>query len=265
MATKIPKEIEILIDEITKDADEVDKASEGLIPYYLDVIDGVIENKIKGMVSIKQFKYFESCRFKFKALWYIHQKIEELDEEYSNFVDFCIKNNNFKYFKKLSTYSYEQYHFFPFFEAIEFENILEKGKACLDSFSKAIGVIFGESPNNIDQLINVLKNNKKKDHRANKILNSINKETQHLRGSILNPKQTGKKSLRDLISHRERADVYFLISKNENGKMTYSAGALLQIMHPELTLFTNNILIKDIATNIWFYTFQLLQNSFKAI
>jgi hypothetical protein len=115
-----------------------------------------------------------------KGLWYIQQNVEALDNQYKKFLQLCITENALH---KLSlTGDKECYFYFPFYEALEFENLLSQGKACLDCFSKALGSIYNENPNNIDKLLNVLKLQSKTDI-IDKTLSFIN-EKDRLHGVI---------------------------------------------------------------------------------
>lgn len=235
---------------------------EGLEPYYGDV-DGIVDNVIKGAVTKGQLKHFEACKFKVKALWYIKDKIEELDNRYLKSVSLCMEEENFSHFVKLPSDTGYEYEYFPFFEAIEFENILSQGKACFDTFSKAVGSLFNECPNNLEKLEVVLKHNvAKRDKRAGEVLKTIH-FADKIKGVILDPKVGNKKSIRDLISHQEKANIKFLVSKNKDGKFTCSKGALLGFRHPQMVLL-NNYLVNNIASAIWYYTMITVEKSFKA-
>lgn len=266
MRYKLSKKARELIREYTKDLSKIDKARDRVEPYYMWEIDGVVNDIIKAKVTPRQFKYFEACKFKMKGLWYIKDKMEEWDEKTAKFVNLCIKEKTFDYFIKINseeTTLNEAYSYFPFFVALEFENLLMQGKACLDAFSKAIGCVFGESPGNIDKLIKVLEGKQRRDQRAGKVLKII-KQSRYLKGVVLDPKRKGKKSVRDLVTHREQAPVFFRISKAKNGKYTTSKGALLQMRHPELILLSNH-LVGNIAGNVWYDVLAVMVNSFKVV
>jgi len=260
---ELPKEILAAIDEITKNADDIDKAADGLFPFNQYAIDGIFEEKIKPNLSDSQAKYFYSTTIKFKHLWQITKKIEKLDEQYLNFVNFCIEKNEFRpqHYTKATTNSSYFYFLYPFYEAIEFENMLFHGKACLDCFSLAIGSLFKQNTQKLDSLLNALTSLANNNHMASKILNCIKTEETSLRGLTLDPKKEGEKSVRDLISHWQKAPIQFQIYKNKNGEFSTTSGAILDMDHPNISL-KSNYLVKNIASNIWYYTLNIISNSF---
>lgn len=261
MTIKLPKEARKLLNELTKDLSAIDKARDKIEPYYSWESDGIIDDIIQHKVSAKQFKYFEACKFKVKALWYIKKNLENWDERNRKFVKLCVKEKNFQHMKQApSNYPY-LYSYFPFFEAVEFENLLMQGKAFLDTLSKALGCLFKESPNNVEQLEKVLRKYSAKDVRAKNLL-SIITSTKRLKGVIVNPKREGKKSIRDLVAHREKIDIKFWIWKNKQGKLTYSKNAVLEMWHPEIE-HLDNYLVINIASKIWYYALGTMVNSFK--
>lgn len=236
----------------------IEQFKDNLEPHY-DNLDHIIENIIRPAVSDGKFKYFEACRFKIKSIWYIERKIETLDDQYKKFLSLCISENAL-YKLKLSG-DKDCYFYFPFYEALEFENLLSHGKSCLDCFSKAIGSVYDESPNNIKSLINVLKSKPRND-RIDKLLSFI-EEAERLHGVIVDPKTNGKKSLRDLINHRERVDIFFNLRMDQDtGKYALSKGALLNMKHPEIIKFPN-YLVTEISTKIWFLLLGIIENCFK--
>ena len=238
----------------------IDQFKDDLEPHY-ENLDHIVEDIIRPVISMKSFKYFEACRFKMKAIWYIQRKVEALDNQYKNFLSLCISENVLN--KLLLTGDKDCYFYVPFYEAVEFENLLSQGKACLDCFSKAIGSIHNESPSNIDKLINVLES-KPKNHKIDKLLGFI-KESDRLSGVIIDPKSNKKKSLRDLISHRERADIFFRIRLDDNtGEYVLSKGALLNMRHPEVSRFSN-YLVSEISAKVWFLLLGIIENCFKVL
>jgi hypothetical protein len=213
------------------------------------------------VIPTKRFKYFEACRFKLKAIYYIQNKIESLDSRYKKFLSFCIGESALH--KLTLSGDKECYFYVPFYEALEFENLLSQGKACLDCFSKAIGSIYKESPNNIDKLLNVLKS-KPKNHKIDKLMSFI-KESYRLKGVIIDPNSNVKKSIRDLISHRERIDIFFSIRlEDSTGKYVLSNGALLNMRHPEISRFPN-YLVTEISAKVWFLLFGIIENCLKVL
>jgi hypothetical protein len=236
----------------------IDQFKDDLEPHY-DNLDHIVGNIIRPLIPMKKFKYFEACRFKLKAIYYIQNKIESLDSQYKKFLSLFITENALH---KLSLTGDEDCYFYvPFYEALEFENLLSQGKACLDCFSKAIGSIYNESPNNIDRLLNILKS-KPKNHKIDKLLSFI-KKSDRLNGVIIDPKSNEKKSIRDLISHRERIDIFFRIRLDHNtGKYVLSNGALLNMRHPEISRFPN-YLVTEISAKVWFLLLGIIENCFR--
>jgi hypothetical protein len=236
----------------------IDEFKDALEPPYNN-LDHIIEDIIRPMISVEKFKYFEACRFKMKAIYYIQKKVETLDSQYRKFLSLCIAKDALH---KLSlTASKDCYFYVPFYEAFEFENLLSQGKACLDCFSKAIGSMYNESPNNIDKLVNVLKL-KPKNHKIDKLLRFI-RESYRLNGVLIDPMSKGKKSIRDIISHRERIDIFFSIRLDRNtGKYVLSDGALLNMRHPEISQFPNYF-VTVISAKVWYLLLGIIENCFK--
>ena len=236
----------------------IDQFKNDLEPHY-DNLDHIVEDIIRPVIPTKRFKYFEACRFKMKAIYYIQNKVESLDSQYKTFLSLCIAENALH--KLTLTGDKECYFYVPFYEALEFENLLSQGKACLDCFCKAIGSIYNESPNNIDKLLNVLKS-KPQDPKIDKLLSFI-RESDRLNGVIIDPKSNKKKSIRDLISHRERIDIFFTLRLDQNtGKYVLSNGALLNMRHPEISRFPN-YLVTEISAKVWFLLLGIIENCFK--
>jgi hypothetical protein len=237
---------------------DVENLQDNLEPHY-DNIDNIVERVIQPKVSNNQFKYFEACQFKIKGIWSLYNRIQILDNHYKKYLSLCISKNVIRKLKLRG--NSDCYFYFPFYEALEFENLLGQGKACLDCFSKAIGSMYGESPNNIDKLLSVLEG--KKDDKVNKIIEPLRKAKEKLRGSIIDPKK-GRKGIRDLISHRERIDIFFTIRPDAKEKRyILSEGALLNFKHPEIDKFPN-YLVKEISAKIWSLLFGIIENCFSA-
>jgi hypothetical protein len=235
----------------------IEQLKDTLEPHY-DNLDHIIDGLIRPAISPQRFKYFEACRFKMKAIWYIQRNVEALDSQYKKLLSLCISENALH---KLSlTGDKVCYFYFPFYEALEFENLLSQGKACLDCFSKALGSVYNESPSNIDRLINVLMQ-KPKNHKIDKTLGFIN-EAYRLNGVIVDPKTNKKKSLRDLISHRERIDIFFTIRLDHNkAEYVLSHGALVNMKHPEILRFPN-YRVTEISAKVWFLLLGIIENCF---
>jgi hypothetical protein len=236
-----------------------------LEPHYdeLDVLVDKIVNS--GKVSASQSKYFEACRFKVKVLWYISQKIESLDRQYREHISAYTGSEDLSDLKlhKIEDRQSDFYIYYPFFEALEFENLLSQGKSCLDCFAKAVGSLYRESPNNIDTLSRVLRENHL-DETTKQLLDFID-ESKRLHGVIIDPNKGGKKSIRDLIAHRERIDIFFVIRKDAAGKIaSISEGALLNMRHCEFMRFPN-YLVRDVSSKVWFLALGIVQNCFKVL
>ncbi len=231
-----------------------------------DELDGLIDEIVNsGRVSELQAKYFEACRFKVKALWHISKRIEAFDSRYREYLSICIGEGELEQMqlKKVTESQESVYTYFPFFEAVEFENLLSQAKSCLDCFAKAVGSIYNESPNNIDSLSKVLRENHLNET-TKKLLAFID-ESKRLHGVVIDPKKGGKKSIRDLIAHRERIDIFFIIRKSTDGaSCTLSEGALLNMRHREFVLFPN-YLVLNVSLKVWFLVLGILQNCFRVL
>jgi hypothetical protein len=226
-----------------------------LEPYW-EELDGLVQEKIRPAVRATHFKYFDACRFKLKALWYINSRVEDLDLKYGCMVDSLLNQETSDRFVKNDDGSWS---YFPFFEALEFENLLNQGKACLDCFSKAVGSTFGELPNNLSKLENVLKSNEGKNHRRGtqvyKLLQKIAEARNRLDGIVLDP-GNGKKSIRDLVSHREHASIHFRITQSQRR----SPNALVKSDHPEIARLPN-YRVTEISEMVWYHTRKLVEKS----
>jgi hypothetical protein len=243
---------------------EIENFKDKLEPHY-ETLDHIVDDIIRHKVSEKQFKFFDACRFKLKAIWYILKRIEELDNEYKNYLLLCKSNDALEGLPLTKSKDWsEKYNlFFPFFEAVEFENLLTQGKSCLDVFSKAVGSLYapGSLPKNLKGLIKILES--KSNEKISKLLEFIYHEHK-LHGVIIDPiSKKGKKSLRDLIIHYERADIFFTIRKDdETHEHILSSGAIVNMRHPEIAKLPN-YLVTEIANKVWFLLLGIVENCFR--
>lgn len=235
----------------------VEDLQDKLEPYWEDV-DGLIEQAMQPIVPHKCFKYFEACRFKLKSLWYLTSRVSELDEEYGQLLDRFLAAGNFTRFTPNDDGSSS---YFPYFEALEFENLLSQGKACLDCFAKAVGSTFGNLPNNVSSLVTVLRQEKGRavGGVASELLNKIATAESRLKGVVLDPGREGKTSIRDLISHRERAMIHFRI--NKAGRTAF---ALVRSDHPGLVRLPN-YRVTELSNRVWYHTHRLIAESFPIV
>jgi hypothetical protein len=227
-----------------------------LEPYWEEV-DGLVQEKIRFVVAPAHFKHFDACRFKLKALWYINSRVEDLDLRYGQLVDSFLNQETYDRFVKGDDGSWS---YFPFFEAVEFENLLTQSKACLDCFSKAVGSTFGELPNNVSALERVLRSkqsdNNRRTAQAEKLLQKIDEAKDRLTGIVLDPGNDGKKSIRDLVSHREHASIHFRITRAQQR----SSNALINGAHPEIVRLPN-YRVTEISETVWYHTKKLVEES----
>jgi hypothetical protein len=239
--------------------------NDGLFPFWTSDIDGMVEGPIKRQVNRKHFKYFEACKTKVKILFYICNRIKMLDSEYLKFVKARVSKNNFQGFSKDTFYGREAYSFFPFFEAFEFENILYQGKACLDTFSKAIGSPYKNLPKNLDSLKKVLAPHRN-EIKIRKVLGIIEDHEKHLRGLTLKiPGSPTKRSLRDLSTHFEKLDIKFVVRTDEKPYFIFE-GAVLNMEHESIyRTCTTNFKIMNISDTIWYHTSRILTESFEIL
>jgi hypothetical protein len=242
----------------------VKKLKDALEPHY-DNLDYIVDDIIRLKVPEGQFKFFDACRFKVKSIWYIRKRIEELDNDYLKFLSLCISEDSLEELSliKNKDWGEEYYLYFPFFEAIEFENLLAQGKACLDCFSKAIGSIHspGALPRKLKSLINFLES-KSEDKKISKMLEFI-RNAHRLYGVIIDPLSNKEKSLRDLLTHYERVDIFFTIRMDKDTReYVLSDGALVNMRHPRITRFSN-YRVADIADKMWFLLLGIVENCFK--
>src|SRR3990172_3316758 len=188
-----------------------------LEPHY-DELDAFVDKIVNsGTVSPSQAKYFEACRFKVKALWYISQKIESLDRQYREHISISSGDAEFSELR----------------------------------FNK------------IDALSRVLRENHL-DETTRQLLDYID-ESKRLHGVIIDPNKGGKKSIRDLIAHRERIDIFFIIRKDDAGEISsISEGALLNMRHREFVRFPNYS-VRDVSSKVWFLVLGIVQNFLKVL
>lgn len=226
-----------------------------LEPYW-DTIDGIIEEEIRSSIPSRHFKYFDACAFKLKAIWYLKCRVSDLDARYGKRVDKILAGGNLD---KLLRNPDGSWSYFPFFEALEFESLLAQGKACLDCFAKAIGSIFGELPKNISRLERLLNHKQRsgptpRRTAASELLDHIRVARFRLGGVVIDP-GTGRKSIRDLVSHREHASIHFRVTRSGR-----SAAALVRSDHPEIVRLPN-YRVTEISTRVWYHTRTLVENS----
>lgn len=243
---------------------EIEKVFEDELEPYYDNLDHIVEEIIRPKVSDNQFKFFEGCRFKLKSMWYILKRIEKLDNEYKNYLELCKAKNVLENlsFSKRKDWGEEYKLYFPFYEAVEFENLLTQGKACLDIFSKAIGSLYSPYgiPNNLKKLTSVLQSHSHEDERIHKLLQFI-EHGHRLHGIIIDPIDN-KKSLRDLVIHYEKADIFFTLRwDTETKEYIISPGAQVNMKHPELARL-QNYLVAEIANKLWFLVLGIVEKCF---
>jgi hypothetical protein len=241
--------------------ENIGKLRDILEPYQTD-LDFLTKDVIEGKVSKGNFKYFEACVFKVKVLYYIMEKVKTLDSQYKHLLESHISDNtlNELEFTNNDTIDENVKLYEPFYEIFEFENLLTQSKSCLDCYSKAIGSLFKESPNNLYRLIKVLKGNHLEEKYVKNLLDIINKNIVKLKGIVLDPNILKRKSLRDLSAHREKANIFFTIRKEDN-ECLLSDGALVNMNHNEISLLPN-YLVKNISSDVWFSTLKIVEDSF---
>jgi hypothetical protein len=231
-----------------------------LEPSY-DDFDDIIVRLIRPQVSDEIFRHFDACRFKVKALYYLYKRVQDLDKQYHKYLSLALLEKNLD-----NLHMIEQgvhYFYFPFFEAMEFENILSQGKAALDCFSLAIGSMYHHDnvPTSITALCNDLQTIKQ-NQKAKALINII-KEYERLWGLVVKPSGNEKWSIRDLINHRERVDIFFTIRLDrKTGRHLLSDGALVNNKHKGLPRF-RNYLVSEVSGKIWFMVLGIIENCFK--
>jgi len=240
---------------------EGDQAFDGLEPYWTSDIEGILE-VIKGQVTPSQYKSFEACQRQYKALWYIKKNVEKYDTRYGAAIQRALELSDFTRFQESPDPTLYEYYYHPFLENLEFESLLRTAKACLDIFSFAIGIQFGETPANLDGLEKVLTSNHGEDSKAQQVLKNLMLVDRQLRGIVLDPGRKGKKSIRDLCTHYESANIRFTIYKDKDGKHTCSRCAMIEMFHPKLTPLPN-LFVPKICNDVWYYIRKLLVSTFR--
>jgi hypothetical protein len=230
-----------------------------LEPSYQD-LDYIIDAHVRPAVSDDRFRYFEACGFKAKAIGHINRRVEQLDADYTNLLSLCVAEMRFH---ELSLKPYEGgYRYVPFYEALEFENLLSEGRALLDCFARAMGSVYGESPTTIDKLVRVLSARRESD-KAGRVVDLLREAQKRLGGVVTDPGSREKRGMTDLVGHGERVDIFFTILPNrETGRYAVSHGALLNIRHAGATRFPHHRVV-TIADKIWLLLLGLVEKCFQ--
>jgi hypothetical protein len=227
-------------------------------------IDGLVEGSVRKELTPRQFKYAEACRFKAKSLIYVRGRIEELDQNYYQLVHELLNSKDSRD-RDLFEPSERpgQRKFRPFGEVLEFEHLLVQGKACLDCLAKVIGAPYKQSPSNLEALQKVL--GQSQDPRARRVLESICCYAGHLKGLTLDPGKPGKKSLRDLITHRELLPIFFIMQENANGNTSVYKPARLDMNHREVEIVKlESPGVPALAVQVQYYTQKIFEECLKA-
>lgn len=236
------------------------KSMANLLEPHWDEVDRIVENELGGYFNMKQYKYFRATNFKLKALWYLKGNVENLESQYRDFLRERLRQGCLDEFSLggggLLTY-------YPFFLALEFENLLTQAKACLDCFSKSAGTIFGDSPSKLSKLEVVLDQRKcckdtEKAELADEILRHVKANRSFLNGTVLDP-GTGNKSIRDLISHYQEVPVHFEI----RGANTISHALVRFDGAPIIHL--PNYRVVWISKQVWLQCRNIVLKSYRAI
>lgn len=235
-----------------------------LDPYW-GPIDRLITQDLSPAVSGKSRRYFEACRLKLKAIWYLKNTVEDLDRKYGRHVDAMLGTSETD---TLPLNHDGSRSYCPFFEMVEFENLLIQAKSCLDCFARAIGAQFNENPRNLQSLEKILKQAERSSDRtirdaASGILQIIDAHKPQLIGVILDPgppphRRPGtpdRKSIRDLISHYESAPVHFRITSGRRSKT-----AEVRRDHPQLVHLINYG-VPYWSRWVWYRTRNLIEGS----
>jgi hypothetical protein len=231
---------------------------------YFDNLDHIVNEMIRPKVRGHQFKLFDACRFKIKYVWYIQKRIDELDKQYREFLLLCIARNSIEKLSltQIEEFGADYFFYFPFFEGIEFKNLLAQGKACLDLFAKGIGSIYRSDslPKNIMNLIKILKR-RSGDQKVDRILKYIYYEHK-IHGVVVDPVNEGQKALRDLVVHSGRTDIFFSIKRDEKRNYNLSKGALVNMRNPQSSTLSNYP-VTEIAAKVWLLILGIIENCFK--
>jgi len=234
-------------DKVRGMGESIDRLRGRLEPYW-EAVDGLIDENVRPIVEPTHFGHFEGCQVKMKALWYLRSRVEELDAEYGRVVDALRSGGDLSHLPRSQDGARL---YFPFFEAVEFENLLIQAKACLDCFSLAVGRVFQNRSGNLAALMNVLR---KAGPRGGELLRHTESAEARLTGIVLDPGGK-KKSIRDLIAHRERAFIHFRV-----GAYGRSDHALLAFDHPLTARLPNNN-VTVVANEVWYATRTLVSES----
>jgi hypothetical protein len=88
-------------------------------------------------------------------------------------------------------------------------------------------------------LIKILKR-KSGDQKVDRILRYIYFEHK-IQGVVVDPVDEGQKTLRDLVLHSGRTDIFFSIRRDEKGNFNLSKGALVNMRSPQTSTLSNRL------------------------
>lgn len=94
---------------------------------------------------------------------------------------------------------------------------------------------------------------------ASDLLKNIATAERRLKGIVLDPGRQGKKSIRDLIAHREHASIHFRINKAGPTKF-----ALVRRDHPELIRLPT-YRVTELSDRVWYDTHRLIAECFPIV
>ena len=202
---------------------------------YCDPVDRIIQQRLCPLITPRGRRHFEACRYKLKAVWYLKSSVVDLDKEYGTLIDGQLTTGNLD---NLPLNEDGSRSYYPFFEALEFENLLSQAKACLDYFARAVGSQFDQNPSKLSKLQKVLRQSERSADlavrsAASGILQVIAIYKPRLVGVVLDPGRN-RKSIRDLVSHYEQAPIHFRIKGSGR-----SRSALVKSDHPIIAKLPN--------------------------
>lgn len=248
--------------------DDLQKLETELYPFQVQYVKDLIEKKLGCIVSHGGLTFFIDCWTKFKSVWYIKKKIEELDDKYTKLGEalLMLPEDQIKQRPYIQPIGEHEYRYGAYWEASEIEHLFFQAKACADIFAKAIGSAFGKNlPKNIPSLIKVLRSvqgNGKKE-KAQEILKEIEDNKKFLRGIIMSPEQPNKnqKSLRDISTHYERLDVWFKMRLPGGRGEPGVYGGFINGRGVRLV----NVKVINVSQDLWFGLKRMIETSYTII
>lgn len=225
------------------------------------------EEEIDGFLDKVEFKneyqkkLFDICKFKVKIVTFLFFRIEGLDKKYAEMIKLKLKNNQNE--QLVRSYG-DIFVYTPYMLKNEFQSLMFQAKSFLDIYSRAVGLYFQEHPpNKIKSLSSVVEEKSNSgDKLAIKLFNVI-KNSEQLKGIALDP-DNGKKSLRDIVTHLDDIDIFYLVNKKSETEYKLIRENAF-ITHQSKMTTLPNYLVKNISSNVYLDIRELFVETLRAL